>query len=91
MKLDLPLVGGGSLLTLALTTQVASLYMNDGVTAMRLIFHLPRLNPSTGELVFTNYALAIFVLPYFLLMIMTFGNYLALRSRISLSQLSASS
>lgn len=29
--------------------EVASLYLNDGVTALRLIFHLPRINPSDGE------------------------------------------
>lgn len=54
--------------------QMATLYMNDGVTALRLIFHLPRINPATGALIFTNRALVLFVLPYFALMISTFGT-----------------
>lgn len=53
---------------------MATLYMNDGVTALRLIFHLPRINPATGALIFTNRALVLFVLPYFALMISTFGT-----------------
>jgi hypothetical protein len=53
--------------------------MNDGVTAMRLIFHLPRLNPATGDLIFSNTVLGIFVIPYFCLMILTFGEHLAPR------------
>jgi hypothetical protein len=52
---------------------VASLYQNDGVTALRLIFHLPRINPADGSLMFSTPALLLFVVPYFCLMIMTFG------------------
>lgn len=53
--------------------EVASLYLNDGVTALRLVFHLPRLNPATQEPIFTLAAMALFVLPYLCFLVLTFG------------------
>ena len=53
--------------------QIASLYFNDGATALRLLFHLPRLNPSNGQPMFSTDALAIFVFPYIFLQFITFG------------------
>lgn len=53
--------------------EVASLFLNDGVTAMRLIFHVPRINPETNDLIFSQKALAIFVCPYVIMLVLTFG------------------
>jgi len=53
--------------------EVASLYLNDGVTALRLVFHLPRLNLSDGLPTFSLPALALFAVPYFLFLVLTFG------------------
>ena len=53
--------------------EVASLYLNDGVTALRLVFHLPRLNPATGEPLFTLAAMGLFLVPYLAFLVLTFG------------------
>jgi len=53
--------------------EVASLYLNDGVSALRLLFHLPRLNLSDGKPMFSLHALALFAGPYFLFLVLAFG------------------
>jgi hypothetical protein len=54
--------------------QLASLFLNDGVTAMRLLFHLPHLNPLNDRPTFSLGALGIFTPTYFFFLVITFGT-----------------
>ena len=51
--------------------QVATLYLNDASTSLRLLLHTPTKNPANGEHIFSQEALVAFVLPYMILVFLT--------------------